>query len=523
MSTALREVLARFGFEIDDSKLKGADSKVNEFTDKLKDLAKVVGAGYLISKIGDFVDNLRGTASELRNTSQRLGMSVQDWQRWKFAAELAGVSGEELATGIRFLQRNLADAASGGKETSSVFKKLGVTTKDAAGNAVSGTDALRETGLAIAGISNPTERTAAALKVFGRAGTALLPFFNKGAAGVEDLLGELDRLGGGLDDNAIKKLAESSKASKRFDMSLMSMKAGLATALVPALTKLVDIGTKVVVAVTAITAKSEILKAGFIAVTAAIIATNAASIVAAGAMILSWLPVIATVVLAALAVDDLLTYLKGGKSVIGDFFEFLLGTERMAQVRSGGDSLGNAFAQAIWRGIKRSVNFIIDLIGTIFTGAALVDGAASEGEKMGQDFINAVVRGAKAAVNALTGAIGIGALFDTTPTPAPQPAAKVLYDVRGNPLPPETGPTKYDVRGNPYHVPAEVPTGAGRGFSQAHVEQTNHIQVNVDATGSNGQGVAAQTRDGVKGALNDDRRQMVHDLETVAPSSMSGS
>lgn len=540
MATALREILAKFGFEVDSSKLDKAKKDTDSLVKTFKKVASVFAGAAIVSGVKAFVNEMVDAATQIQRTSQQLGLGAHELQRWQTAADMAGVDVESLATGIKFLQKNASEAAEKGGDAAAVFKKLGVTVKDASGNVRPTGELLRDTGLAIGAIQNPAQRTAEVLKVFGRQGLSLIPMFNKGAEGLDELLGELDRLGGGISDDAINKLLATRKAGKQLDVAILSLKSAISVKLVPAVTALTNFGTRIVQFFTKAEKGSEILKGAFIALTAAIIAGNAqilwSTLATAGKFILAWLPVIAIIVLAALAIDDFLTFMKGGKSVIGDFFEAILGAETMARVRSGGEGLGHAFGMAIWRGLKRAATFIVDLIGTIFTGGALVGvgGPASEGEKMGAAFVDAIINGAKAAINAAAGAIGLGALFDTKHVPgvgggsAPPPeptgsapaGAKQIYNAQGQLVDAdfskrEYGPTFAPKAASAPYAPSASVGNSYRGHGPIQVSQQNNINVPITTTGDPGQ-VSPAARNGINGALNDQRRGILHALEPVA-------
>ncbi len=323
---ALREILAKFGFEVDSSKLEQANAQVDKTKEKIGTLGTVIAGGLIYHGIKSFIDGMRETAHELHATSVKLGISVEDWQKWKFAAELAGVSGEELATGFKFLAKNLEEAATKGKDQAALFKKLGVTIKDSSGEVRSGTEVMEETGLAIAAMKNPTERTAATLKVFGRSGLALLPFFDKGKDGVHDLLKEIDKLGGGLSKKAIERLAESARASKKFDMALESLKSRIAEKAIPWLTSLVEQSLPLVVAFGDVLDKTSLLETGL-----GILG------VAAGLVIVPFLPLIAAFTAFYLVAEDLFTAFRGGKSVIGAVVDKLGGNSAWLKAPSGDD------------------------------------------------------------------------------------------------------------------------------------------------------------------------------------------
>lgn len=131
--------------------------------------------------------------SELVDASARTGVGVKALSELAYAAEMSGASFDTLETGLKFLQKNFAAAAGGSKEARKAFADIGLTVEDLAG--MSPEDKLTAIGDKLAGIKDPAQRTAAALAIMGRGGTALLPMMLNGAKGIDELRKQAQRLG----------------------------------------------------------------------------------------------------------------------------------------------------------------------------------------------------------------------------------------------------------------------------------------------------------------------------------------
>lgn len=313
---ALREVLAKFGIDVDDSKLKKGNASVDSFKRTLEGLGKALAVGAIIQGVRGFVSEMTDLNSQLDNTSQALGISYDDLQRWNTAAKYVDVSAESLAAGMKFLQKNAADA---GGEASKVFADLGISARDASGKVKPTSALMREVGLAIAGMQDPAERTAAVLKVFGKQGLALIPMFAQGADGLDTLLGKLDDLGGGITEDARIALSEIEEAQKDLDVSTLSLKAHLAAQLLPTLTLLVNGVTKGVVWFQKIAKETNIVKSTFIVLTGAILVMQRATIATGIKSALAWAPLLLALLALILVVDEVVTTLEGGDSLISRF------------------------------------------------------------------------------------------------------------------------------------------------------------------------------------------------------------
>lgn len=102
-----------------------------------------------IAALGVAVNNYVAQGSEINDMSARTGASAAQLQHWSFAAKQSGASAEDLEKALRSAAKN------------------GV-----------GPGQFERVGKEIAGIKDPAERSSAAMEMFGKSGTKLIPMFN---------------------------------------------------------------------------------------------------------------------------------------------------------------------------------------------------------------------------------------------------------------------------------------------------------------------------------------------------------
>ena len=90
---------------------------------------------------------------------------------------------DSLAMGIKKMQVNIADAARGGKAGQRGIGRRRALRRRAWPDLLP-EEQFRRIADRIAAIENPTERAAAAVKIFGRNGTELMPMLLQGADGI---------------------------------------------------------------------------------------------------------------------------------------------------------------------------------------------------------------------------------------------------------------------------------------------------------------------------------------------------
>jgi hypothetical protein len=129
------------------------------------------------------VSHFTEAGSALNDMSARTGASVESLSALGYAAKMAGASGEDVEKGLRKMQQTLVDAAGGSKTASDALFALGTSAQELKG--LSPDEQFAKLADGISKISDPAERTAAAMDVFGKGGANLLPILADGAAGLE--------------------------------------------------------------------------------------------------------------------------------------------------------------------------------------------------------------------------------------------------------------------------------------------------------------------------------------------------
>ncbi len=180
------------------------------------------------------------TADDLSKLSQKTGISVESLSLLKPIAEQAGTSMEGLANGIKKLSTAIVEAAGGSAAQVAVFNRLGVSVKDAAGQIRPTEAVLLDLADAFAAMPDGAEKSALAVKIFGKNGVELIPFLNQGRAGIEQLKQQFKALG-------LEISGDTAKAAEKFNDTLDTVKQALhgismkvATAALPALQQMAD-------------------------------------------------------------------------------------------------------------------------------------------------------------------------------------------------------------------------------------------------------------------------------------------
>ena len=173
----------------------------------------------------------------LDKMSKRTGVAVESLSELAFAAEQSGSSIDGVERGIRGMQKALLNAEMGSKDVVDAFAAIGVQVESLAG--MKPEDQFTVLADALAKIDDPSKKAALSMKVFGRAGSELIPMFNESSRGIANLRQEARELGRQMTTEDSVAAAEFTDAWNRVKSSLSGVKNQIGAALAPALTGIV--------------------------------------------------------------------------------------------------------------------------------------------------------------------------------------------------------------------------------------------------------------------------------------------
>ena len=236
----------------------------------------------------DSIGAFKSVAGQSIALQKSLGGTVEDASRMRVALQLSGVSADQAATHIRLFAKNVnsmaatdvkAKASSDAKATayrsqiavlqasgkhtatlaaridalkakedaarssaslsSSVLAKMGVDYHDAAGNLKPMSAILPQVADKFKEMPDGPEKTAAAMKLFGRNGADMIKFLNKGSAGIKELQAQSDKYGLTVSKDQVSAVTKSAVAQRQLDAATMGLKVSFGAQLMPQLTKVV--------------------------------------------------------------------------------------------------------------------------------------------------------------------------------------------------------------------------------------------------------------------------------------------
>ena len=236
----VKELVALLGVKTDKASQKRAEGGMN----RLIGLAKAAAVAFAGLKIVQF---LKGTVNEVATLgdrfdklAKRTGLAASKLQELEHAAELSGASLGDIETAIKRLQSSQVEAADGSAEYADEFKRMGLEVKNADGTFKDTTDLLVEMSDGLKGLDSDAERTAVAVKLLGRGGMTLIPMFKEGSDALREMMGEMEQLGGIIDDEMIQATADYIDNQRRMQVAMRGVKNAIAKELIPKINDLTD-------------------------------------------------------------------------------------------------------------------------------------------------------------------------------------------------------------------------------------------------------------------------------------------
>jgi len=240
----LRDYL-KFKIGADSSKYERAMGRVKRST---AGATKAISTGF---KVGGVAAAAAGAAfalaakevlnfgDQIHKANLRLGVSTEALSELKYAADLSGVSFQNLQNGMRYMERQLSEFAATGKGTAAdALEAMGIGFEDLRGLAPEKQFELIAEGLYH--VADANDKAAYAADIFGARGVELVQMASQGAEGLKKMREEAAELGLTLSQKGANNIAAFNDAMSRFKSRIIASAQSFVTKLSPALTDLFD-------------------------------------------------------------------------------------------------------------------------------------------------------------------------------------------------------------------------------------------------------------------------------------------
>lgn len=407
---ALRELLAHFGIDVTGAaKLQSVDRQLNKTKATAEGLSASIGSlkGWLAGigavaaarQVAIWTQETLDAADAAHDLGASLGMTAEQFQAFQTFGKVAG--GADMVVGLRKLAQSADAAASGGGDIASVFKDLGVEVKNTDGSLRAMSDIAEASLVGLADMTDETRRVALATQLFGRSGNALIPSLKDGSAAMREQLATAKRLGVAFDNDFAAATGGVNDELDYFRIQMMGIRGLALRFFLPTLQRMASGITE-----GAVKLREWAKDSGKVKTTVAALGGTAALAVAALG-ISKWQSIVQVLgsvnrigglvtkrflMLAAvfLLIEDALTFLRGGDSLLGDLLEsFGLVKDANKDGKAFGDMLRANVVPALGEAAGAVSRFAMQ--GIVSFGA-LANAAFTSNAEMRDDYLATFMR-----------------------------------------------------------------------------------------------------------------------------------
>jgi len=175
--------------------LESAQKRLRQFGATIRASGAWLAAagGGILAPLTMAVKGFVESGDALAKMSARTGVAVEQLSQLKYAAEQSGLEMGSLENAIRRMQQNLQGADEEAKQSVQAFDRLGLSIDDLRGQGTH--EQFLKIAESLSQVPDPSQRAAYAMRLFGRAGTELLPMLANGRTGIEEFMKTADKMG----------------------------------------------------------------------------------------------------------------------------------------------------------------------------------------------------------------------------------------------------------------------------------------------------------------------------------------
>lgn len=228
------------------SKVSGASGVLGGLKTGLKNASiafgmVTAGVATATAAVSSAVKPYEDWGKQVLATRRLIGGSSEDASRLAFSLKQSGVAADASQVSLKTLAKFVTAAGSSSSKAATLTSLMGNSWKDASGKAKSMQDIMPQLADSFAKMPDGAQKTALAVQLFGKNGTAMIPFLDKGSKGIAELNAQSDKLGMTLGDKDVKAAVASTVAKRKLTAQVDALKVGLGKNLMPVMLKGVDI------------------------------------------------------------------------------------------------------------------------------------------------------------------------------------------------------------------------------------------------------------------------------------------
>ena len=198
-------------------------------------LEKMVGLfalGFASESVVEGARHIAEYADEIDKSSQKTGIAAEKLQGLQFAAKMSDISSKDLDNSLKKLAKAMEGTGVAGSQTAAAFTAVGIKATDLKGMKTD--EALAKIADSFAASKDGAGKAAVAMQLFGKSGTDMIPFLNKGSGSINELIVQAQKMGLVMSGDALDAAGRLDDQFKLMDAQIQGLQRSTSMALVPA-------------------------------------------------------------------------------------------------------------------------------------------------------------------------------------------------------------------------------------------------------------------------------------------------
>lgn len=223
---------------------KGLNNHVVSLSKSLFSFNAILGTVAGTAGLGLLVKNSVEFADAIGDAADRIGISTDALQEYRYAAQLSGVETESLDSNLEKFVKNLGEMRVGTGTLTSYLKKYDEQLLKNIQNAKSTDEALNLVFKALGNTKSEADRAALAAAAFGKAGIGMTLMAKDGAEELENMRQKAHELGIVMDEGLIRQSQDLDDKFKTLSSIIKTQMMSAVLQLAPGVETLVDLFTR---------------------------------------------------------------------------------------------------------------------------------------------------------------------------------------------------------------------------------------------------------------------------------------
>lgn len=221
-----------------ESSGKGLSESLGDSFGKIKTAAKAFLTAAIFKEVIDgareLVTEVAAVGDTIDKQSQVLGLSRKAYQEWDYILSQNGANIDSLSASMRTLNNTFIQATEGNKEANDAFAQLGISVHEL--ETMNPEEQFETIVRAMQKLPAGAQKSALAVKLFGRGGMQLLPLLNNTSESIDVLRARAEELGLIMSDDAVNASVEYTDSLDTLKRTFNGLKYSIGAKILPFLT-----------------------------------------------------------------------------------------------------------------------------------------------------------------------------------------------------------------------------------------------------------------------------------------------